>query len=223
MNNETLKQQNITEIDRICSLSPVIPVLTFNSLDEVLPIAEALVKGGLPVLEVTLRTDIALEAIKLIADNLPDAQVGAGTVLNPEQYQAACEAGATFIVTPGSTTELLKHALTQQVPLLPGIQTISELMQAYALGYKRFKFFPAEVSGGVNALKAFAGPIGDVRFCPTGGIRLESAADYLNLNNVMCVGGSWLTPQALIDQQDWAAIQQIARDTVFQLRPHQNI
>jgi 2-dehydro-3-deoxyphosphogluconate aldolase/(4S)-4-hydroxy-2-oxoglutarate aldolase len=206
------------QIDAICALAPVIPVLTFNSVEEALPIAEALLEGGLPVLEITLRTDAALAAIQLLAERLPEARIGAGTIATPAQYQAACDAGASFIVTPGSTCELLDSGLASDIPLLPGIQTVSELMEGLQRGYQRFKFFPASVAGGTPALKAYSGPFPDVRFCPTGGIRLETAHEYLALGNVMCVGGSWLTPADLIAKGDWNGIRAIARDTVARLR-----
>ncbi|NVK41373.1 MAG: bifunctional 4-hydroxy-2-oxoglutarate aldolase/2-dehydro-3-deoxy-phosphogluconate aldolase [Oceanospirillaceae bacterium] len=218
MTLKTLPETTTAQIDALCALAPVIPVLTFNSAAEALPIAEALVEGGLPVLEVTLRTEAALEAIQLLADKLPEARIGAGTIANPAQYQAACEAGASFIVTPGSTRELLETGIESPIPLLPGIQTISEMMEGLQRGYRRFKFFPASVAGGPAALKAYGGPFPDVRFCPTGGIRLETASDYLSLGNVMCVGGSWLTPAELIAQQNWAGIRDIARETVQRLQ-----
>ncbi|GGO85690.1 2-dehydro-3-deoxy-phosphogluconate aldolase [Marinobacterium nitratireducens] len=217
MTLKTLPEHKTAQIDAICALAPVIPVLTFDSAAEALPIAEALVEGGLPVLEVTLRTEAALDAIQLLADKLPEARVGAGTIANPAQYKAACEAGARFIVTPGSTRELLDTGIDSDIPLLPGIQTISEMMEGLQRGYRRFKFFPASIAGGPGALKAYAGPFPDVRFCPTGGIRLESADDYLSLDNVMCVGGSWLTPADLIARQDWNAIRDLARMTVDRL------
>jgi 2-dehydro-3-deoxyphosphogluconate aldolase/(4S)-4-hydroxy-2-oxoglutarate aldolase len=206
------------QIDAICALAPVIPVLTFNSVEEALPIAEALLEGGLPVLEITLRTDAALAAIQLLAERLPEAKIGAGTIATPAQYQAACDAGASFIVTPGSTCELLDSGLASDIPLLPGVQTVSEMMEGLQRGYQRFKFFPASIAGGTPALKAYSGPFPEVRFCPTGGIRLETAHEYLALGNVMCVGGSWLTPADLIAKGDWNGIRAIARDTVARLR-----
>lgn len=218
MTIKTLSADKIEQIDALCALAPVIPVLTFDSAEEALPIAEALVEGGLPVLEVTLRTPAAMEAIELLAKRLPDARVGAGTIANPAQYRDACNAGASFIVTPGSTVELLEAGIDSEIPLLPGIQTVSELMEGLQRGYQRFKFFPASVSGGPQALKAYAGPFPDVRFCPTGGIRLETASDYLSLGNVMCVGGSWLTPADKVASGDWAGIRDIARETVTRLR-----
>lgn len=217
MTLKTLPENATAQVDAICALAPVIPVLTFNSAEEALPIAEALLEGGLPVLEVTLRTEAALESIQLLAEKLPEARIGAGTIATPAQYQAACEAGACFIVTPGSTCELLDTGIDSPIPLLPGIQTISELMEGFQRGYRRFKFFPASVAGGPAALKAYGGPFPDVRFCPTGGIRLDSADDYLSLDNVMCVGGSWLTPDNLIESRDWSGIRDLARATVQRL------
>jgi 2-dehydro-3-deoxyphosphogluconate aldolase/(4S)-4-hydroxy-2-oxoglutarate aldolase len=218
MTHTTLSPKITAQIDAICALAPVIPVLTFNSVEEALPIAEALLEGGLPVLEITLRTDAALAAIQLLAERLPEAKIGAGTIATPAQYQAACDAGASFIVTPGSTCELLDSGLASDIPLLPGVQTVSEMMEGLQRGYQRFKFFPASVAGGTPALKAYSGPFPDVRFCPTGGIRLETAHEYLALGNVMCVGGSWLTPADLIAKGDWNGIRAIARDTVARLR-----
>ena len=218
MTHTMLSPKITAQIDAICALAPVIPVLTFNSVEEALPIAEALLEGGLPVLEITLRTEAALAAIQILAERLPEARIGAGTIATPAQYKAACDAGASFIVTPGSTCELLDTGLASDIPLLPGIQTVSELMEGLQRGYQRFKFFPASVAGGTPALKAYSGPFPDVRFCPTGGIRLETAHEYLALGNVMCVGGSWLTPADLIAKGDWNGIRDIARDTVARLR-----
>ncbi len=218
MTHKMLSPKTTAQIDAICALAPVIPVLTFNSVEEALPIAEALLEGGLPVLEITLRTEAALASIRLLAERLPEAKIGAGTIATPAQYKAACEAGSCFIVTPGSTNELLDLGVESDIPLLPGIQTISEMMEGMQRGYKRFKFFPATIAGGTPALKAYAGPFPDIRFCPTGGIRLETAHEYLALGNVMCVGGSWLTPADLVAKGDWAGIRRIASETVARLR-----
>ena len=198
-------------IDELVQQAPVIPVLTIKRLEDAVPLAHALVEGGLSVLEVTLRSDVALEAIAAIAAQVPDAEVGAGTVLNPDDFDRAVDAGSRFIVSPGMTSALLDHGCRASVPLLPGIQTVSELMTGIQRGYQRFKFFPAEVAGGVAALKAIAGPFANVRFCPTGGIRAHTAADYLALPNVMCVGGTWLAPDDLIKQGHWDAIRELAR------------
>ncbi len=201
---------NTARLDQICATAPVIPVLTLNNAEQALGIANALVKGGLCVLEITLRSDYGLSAIKQLKQALPEAIIGAGTVLNPTQYQACIDAGADFIVSPGSTAELLQFGSQSTVPLLPGVASVSEAMQAMQLGYRRFKLFPAAVVGGVDALKAFAGPLSELKFCPTGGIKPNNAADYLALNNVMCVGGTWLTPKSLTDAKDWHAVHQLA-------------
>ncbi|RTE65357.1 bifunctional 4-hydroxy-2-oxoglutarate aldolase/2-dehydro-3-deoxy-phosphogluconate aldolase [Amphritea opalescens] len=204
----------ITRTDQLCSLGPVIPVLTINRLADAIPIAEALVAGGLPVLEVTLRTPDALKAIEAIARAVPDAHVGAGTVINPADFKRAIDSGSAFIVSPGITPELLDYGTTSDVPYLPGIQTVSEMMAGIQRGYRRFKFFPAEIAGGTAALKAFSGPFADIRFCPTGGIRAHTAKEYLALDNVICVGGTWLTPCDIVDKQAWQAITQLAQQAV---------
>jgi 2-dehydro-3-deoxyphosphogluconate aldolase/(4S)-4-hydroxy-2-oxoglutarate aldolase len=165
----------------------------------------------LRVLEVTLRTEAALAAIGAIAHAVPDAVVGAGTVLNADSYKRACDIGARFIVTPGLTEAIRDVAKKHTVPLLPGVATASEIMRGLETGLSHFKFFPAESSGGAAAVKAFAGPFAQVRFCPTGGVTPDNARDYLALKNVVCVGGTWLAPNHLVDSQDWAAITELAR------------
>ncbi len=206
------------QIDTLCAMSPVVPVLTFRTTEEALPVAEALLEGGVSVLEVTLRTPVSLDAIHMLAEKLPEAMIGAGTITEPNLYKAAEEAGARFIVSPGITTELLEAGIESNIPLLPGIQTISEMLEGLRHNYQRFKFFPASIAGGPDALKAYSGPFSDVKFCPTGGISLENAQDYLSLSNVMCVGGSWLTPQSLIENKDWAAIKHLAEETTSTLK-----
>jgi 2-dehydro-3-deoxyphosphogluconate aldolase/(4S)-4-hydroxy-2-oxoglutarate aldolase len=166
------------------------------------------------VIEITLRTEHGLKAIKSVREALPEVWVGAGTVTSPAQYRQAESAGAQFIVTPGLTEALLEFSLTSEAPLLPGISTASELLLGYSLGYREFKFFPAEVAGGILALKALNGPFPDVIFCPTGGIRRDTAKDYLALSNVQTVGGSWLTPDEVVANKNWAQITQIARDSL---------
>ncbi|PMR73208.1 bifunctional 4-hydroxy-2-oxoglutarate aldolase/2-dehydro-3-deoxy-phosphogluconate aldolase [Billgrantia endophytica] len=207
-----LPSTRITELDSICLKAEVIPVLAIERIEDAIPLGRALVEGGLTVLEVTLRTDCALEAVRRLSEALPQASIGVGTVLTPAQYRQAEQAGADFVVTPGTTEALYRYGVSSSVPMLPGVATVSELMTGWQYGYRRFKFFPAEASGGVKALKAFAGPIPEARFCPTGGISLENADDYLALNNVMCVGGSWLTPGSLVDAEDWNGIHQLARE-----------
>lgn len=210
--DKQLPSTRTTELDSICLKAEVIPVLAIRRIEDAVPLATALVEGGLSVLEVTLRTDCALEAVRRIKAALPHASVGVGTVLTPAQYRQAEEVEADFVVTPGATAALYRHGVSSPVPMLPGVTTVSEVMSGWQYGYRRFKFFPAEASGGVKTLKAFAGPLPEARFCPTGGITLENAEDYLALKNVMCVGGTWLTPQSLIDAEDWHGIRQLARE-----------
>ncbi|PSJ21839.1 keto-deoxy-phosphogluconate aldolase [Halomonas sp. ND22Bw] len=210
--DKQLPSTRTTEIDSICLKAEVIPVLAIQRVEDAVPLATALVEGGLSVLEVTLRTDCALEATRRIKEALPQASVGIGTVLTPAQYRQAEQVGADFVVTPGTTEALYRYGVSSSVPMLPGVATVSELMIGWQYGYRRFKFFPAEASGGVKALKAFAGPIPEARFCPTGGISLDNAGDYLSQPNVMCVGGSWLTPKSLVEAEDWNAIRRLAQE-----------
>ena len=181
------------DIDQILATAPVIPVLVIDRIEDAVPIAEALVEGGLPVLEVTLRTPVALDAIRAMA-RIPGAIVGAGTVLDPDQLDAARDAGARFIVSPGLTDRLGRAAAASGLPFLPGVATTGDIMRARDLGITRLKFFPAEAAGGLPVLKAFSAVFGDVRFCPTGGITQENAPRWLELPAVACVGGSWLVP-----------------------------
>lgn len=192
--------------------APVIPVLTIARLEHALPLGRALVRGGLPVLEVTLRSDCALAAIELLRRQLPEATVGAGTLLRPEDFTAAAMAGAQFGVTPGLTVPLMEAAARAPFPLLPGVMTPSELIAARAAGFAACKLFPAQQAGGVAMLRALAGPFPDHVFCPTGGVTLDNAAQYLALPNVPCVGGSWLAPPAAIEAEDFAAIERLARE-----------
>lgn len=187
-------------IEEIMRTAPVIPVLVVDRLEDAVPMAEALVAGGLRVLEVTLRTPVALDAIRAMRE-VDGASVGAGTVVDQEQLQAAIDAGAQFIVSPGLTEALGRAAIRAEVPFLPGIATAGDIMRGLELGLEHFKFFPAEANGGIPALKALAGPFGGLKFCPTGGIRHETAADWLALEQVLCVGGSWLVPQGEVDRE----------------------
>ena len=198
-------------LDRILQTAPVIPVYSPDTVDNAIEVARALVRGGLRVIEVTLRNAIAMDALRAIATHVPDAIVGAGTVLTKNQLDEACAAGAKFLVSPGFTPDLLTAAETTDVPLLPGIATASELMLGLSAGLRRFKFFPAAPAGGTAMLRAFAGPFPQVRFCPTGGITPATAPDYLELPNVICIGGSWLTPADAIANRDWSRIEQLAR------------
>ncbi len=194
----------------ICGLAPVIPVIVVDDLAHSVPLAEALVAGGLPVLEVTLRTPVALDVIKAMAD-VPGGVVGAGTLLNARDVKAAKAAGAKFGVSPGVTEELLAACEEEALPLLAGTATISEAMRLLARGYDVAKFFPAEVNGGAPALKAFYGPLPLMNYCPTGGVSPGNAASYLSLPNVMCVGGSWVVTKALMSAGNWAEIESLAR------------
>ncbi|MGN6148974.1 MAG: bifunctional 4-hydroxy-2-oxoglutarate aldolase/2-dehydro-3-deoxy-phosphogluconate aldolase [Rhizomicrobium sp.] len=195
-------------IDEIIGHTPVIPVLTIARSDDAIPLAQALAEGGLKVLEITLRTQAALGAIGAIARAVPHAVVGAGTVMTADDLKRARDAGAQFAVSPGLTEQLARDAA---LPLLPGVATASEIMRGRELGFDRFKFFPAESSGGIAALKAFGGPFVDIRFCPTGGITAKTAPDYLALANVMCIGGSWMAPPSMIEARDWEGIAKLAR------------
>ena len=189
--------------------APVIPVIAINQIEHAIPLAQALVAGGIRNLEVTLRTDCALDAIRLIAQEVEGACVGAGTVCNAAQFEQAVSAGANFVVSPGSSAALFEVA-ANSVPLLPGAVTASEVMAAREAGFNILKFFPASTSGGAAVIKAFAGPFGDIRFVPTGGINLDNATDYLSLNNVRAVGGSWLTPADAINDERWDVITELA-------------
>jgi 2-dehydro-3-deoxyphosphogluconate aldolase/(4S)-4-hydroxy-2-oxoglutarate aldolase len=200
------------KIRDIMLLSPVIPVLTVTQLEHAAPLARALVRGGLKVLELTLRTPCALEAIAVMRAAVPEALVGAGTLTRPEDFAAAERAGAQFGVTPGLTQPLIVAAASVDFPLLPGVMTPAELIGARAAGYTACKLFPAQPAGGVNMLKALAGPFPDSVFCPTGGITRQNAAEFLALSNVLCVGGSWLTPREALQSQDWSSIEALARD-----------
>ena len=187
-------------IDSVMRMAPVIPVLVVKDAAHALPMAKALVSGGLPVLEVTLRTEAALDVIREMS-KVDGAFVGAGTVLNEKQLDAAIDAGAKFIVSPGLTTPLAEAAIERGIPFLPGIATAADIMRGLDLGLDRFKFFPAETSGGIRALKALAAPFYQVRFCPTGGITVDTAPDWLAVDPVLCVGGSWLVPAGEPDVQ----------------------
>lgn len=198
-------------VDAMLTRAPVLPVLSIGRIEDAVPLARALVDGGLPVLEVTLRSDVAIEAIRRIVAEVPDAVVGAGTVLTAADLAAVAKAGAAFAIAPGATTGLYAVAAEAAIPFIPAIATASELMQGLDHGHRRFKFFPAKAAGGVDALKAFAGPFQAVRFCPTGGIDAASAPAYLALANVITVGGSWMAPADAIQAGDWERIAALAR------------
>lgn len=200
--------------EEIFSQGPVVPVLVIKNVEHAVPLAKALIAGGIKVLEVTLRTDAALEVIARIAKEVPEAVIGAGTVTNREQLQQVIDAGAKFAISPGLTTDLLKAGNEGSIALIPGISSISELMTAKDLGYTHLKFFPAEASGGVKALKAIGGPCPEITFCPTGGISPSNYNDYLALSNVACCGGSWLAPEDAMENGEWDKITQLAKDAI---------
>ena len=193
---------------------PVVPVLIIKKLEHAVPLARALLAGGIRVLEVTLRTPVALDVIAKIAKEVPEALIGAGTVNNREQLRQVEAAGARFALSPGMTPDLLDAGVHSSITLIPGIATTSELMQGIDLGYSHFKFFPAEAAGGTRAVKSIGGPFPDVVFCPTGGISLDNYRDYLALANVSCVGGSWLAPEESMEAGDWSKITELAQQAV---------
>jgi 2-dehydro-3-deoxyphosphogluconate aldolase/(4S)-4-hydroxy-2-oxoglutarate aldolase len=196
--------------ERICDLAVIVPVITVDELSHAQPLARALVKGGLKALEVTLRTPVALDAIREMA-SVEGGVVGAGTLLTPKDVHDAVEAGAKFGVSPGATDRLLDAALEAGLPMLPGAATPSEVMRLLEKGYRVQKFFPAEAAGGVPMLKSMGGPLPQVGFCPTGGIGPDNASRYLTLPNVLCAGGSWVAPKHLMAKGDWAAITALAK------------
>ena len=196
----------------VLKLAPVIPVFTPDNIDDAVQVAHALFRGGLPVIEVTLRTPNAMEAIKAMVEAVPDAVVGAGTVLDAKQLEQLKAVGGRFAVSPGATDRLYAAARDADLPFLPGVATSSELMRGLEYGLDTFKFFPAVQAGGTAMLSAWNGPFGDVRFCPTGGISAQTASQFLHLPNVLCVGGSWLTTRELLQARDWAKIEQLARE-----------
>ncbi|MEJ8602405.1 bifunctional 4-hydroxy-2-oxoglutarate aldolase/2-dehydro-3-deoxy-phosphogluconate aldolase [Helicobacter pylori] len=199
------------KIIEVLQISPIVPVVVIENIKDAVPLAQSLIEGGIPIIEVTLRSSCALEAIELIAKNVPKMRVGAGTILNPTQLEQAQNRGAEFLISPGLTIKLLEYAKKKDMPLIPGVSSSSEVMQALELGYNALKFFPAEYCGGVKLLNAFNGPFKGVKFCPTGGISADNMRSYLNLENVLCVGGSWLTPKNLIQNKEWDKITEICK------------
>ncbi len=203
----------------ILDLSPVVPVVVLDDPSSAVPLARALVEGGIGVIELTLRTPTALESIRRIAAEVPEIAVGAGTVTTPQQAKDAVDAGSSFLVSPGTTPALLDAMLSTGVSVLPGCSTISEALVLREAGLSELKFVPAEAVGGAPFLASLGGPLPDLRFCPTGGISLDSAPRYLALPNVACVGGSWLTPASAVQSRDWSSITATARATVSALSP----
>ncbi len=199
------------KIIEVLQISPIVPVVVVKNIKDAVPLAQSLIEGGIPIIEVTLRSSCALEAIELIAKNVPKMRVGAGTILNLTQLEQAQNRGAEFLISPGLTIKLLEYAKKKDMPLIPGVSSSSEVMQALELGYHALKFFPAEYCGGVKLLNAFNGPFKGVKFCPTGGISVDNMRSYLALENVLCVGGSWLTPKDLIQNKEWDKITEICK------------
>jgi 2-dehydro-3-deoxyphosphogluconate aldolase/(4S)-4-hydroxy-2-oxoglutarate aldolase len=197
-------------IESFLRLSPVMPVVTIQDAAHAPDLARALLRGGIRVIEVTLRTPVALRAMEVIAREVPEITVGAGTVLSESDLKAAASAGAAFAISPGATRELLQAGLAGPIPYLPAVATASELMTGLAAGYRCFKFFPAGAAGGIAMLSSFAGPFPEARFCPTGGITQASVKSYLDLPNVLCAGGSWLTPAEAIAKKDWSVVESLA-------------
>lgn len=200
--------------EEVFTQGPVVPVLVIKDVDHAVPLAKALLAGGIRVLEVTLRTSAAIEAIRRIAEQVPDALIGAGTVTNEEQLKQVEQAGALFAISPGMTSDLLRAGNESSIALIPGISSTSELMNGIDFGYTHFKFFPAEASGGIKALKSISGPFPQVTFCPTGGISPNNYLDYLALGNVRCAGGSWLAPDDAVESGDWTRITELAKQAV---------
>jgi 2-dehydro-3-deoxyphosphogluconate aldolase/(4S)-4-hydroxy-2-oxoglutarate aldolase len=201
-------------IKEIMNVSPLMPVMVINNADHAVPLAKALVKGGLKVLEITLRTDAALESIRRIKAEVPDAIVGAGTIINEETLSAAIDAGAEFIVSPGTTDSLADAALKTGVPFLPGVSTPGEALRLYEKGITEMKFFPAEAAGGVPMLKSIGAPIPQITFCPTGGVNQKNVNEYYSLKNVAVVGGSWMCAANLVDAENWDEITRLSAEAI---------
>jgi len=212
------EKKGISALD-VLESGPVIPVIVISNPDHAVPLAQALLAGGIKVLEITLRSDVALESIRRISSEVPDALVGAGTVLSGRDLHAVAEAGGRFAISPGLTPNLLAAADQETIPLIPGAASASELMLALEAGLTELKFFPAQAAGGVQMLESFNGPFPQVTFCPTGGITFENYREYLALKNVACVGGSWLVPSEKIEQEEWAAITSLAQEAVVGASP----
>ncbi|MFI6013977.1 bifunctional 4-hydroxy-2-oxoglutarate aldolase/2-dehydro-3-deoxy-phosphogluconate aldolase [Streptomyces sp. NPDC051243] len=196
----------------VLDLAPVVPVVVIDDASDAVPLARALVAGGLPAIEVTLRTPVALDAVRAIAGEVPEAVVGAGTVVTSEQVAASVAAGARFLVSPGWTDVLLEAMRASGVPFLPGVSTVSEVVALLERGVREMKFFPAQAAGGTAYLKSIAGPLPQARFCPTGGIGPANAAEYLSLPNVGCVGGTWMLPSDALAARDWGRVERLARE-----------
>lgn len=198
--------------------SPIIPVVTLKNAADGVKLAEALVAGGISVIEITLRTEAGIEAIREVAKHVPQMTVGAGTITTPDQFKAAADAGSQFIVSPGLTRKLAEGVIGESTPFLPGVSTTTEIMHAREYGLEFLKFFPASLSGGAGALKQFGGLFPDIRFCPTGGINVDNFNDYLRLKNVVCVGGSWVAPDHHINDGNWGEITRLSAEAIAAVR-----
>jgi 2-dehydro-3-deoxyphosphogluconate aldolase/(4S)-4-hydroxy-2-oxoglutarate aldolase len=208
---------NLKEISQIVEISPIIPVVTIENIEDAVPLANALIDGGIKIMEVTLRTNIALDAINEIAKNVPDMCVGAGTVCDEIQMEQVLDSGAKFAFSPGISPELIRCAYDNSLPFIPGVATPSEIMRAKNHGIKYCKLFPASVVGGVEALKAYQGPFGDMNFCPTGGINLGNMNQYLALDNVPCIGGTWIVDKKLIQEKKFDKIAELCIEALAKI------
>lgn len=221
MSDAKIFEAKLNEITtQIARTTPILPVVVIESADDAVPLAETLFEAGLVAIEITLRTQAALAAIEQVATKVPQMLLSAGTVLNGSDLRAARNAGAAFAISPGATPALLTAACEQQMPIIPGVATASDVIQAIEFGLGFCKFFPAGIAGGIEGLKALHGPFPHMKFCPTGGVSLANAKDYLRLPNVACVGGSWLTPAAAMREKDWGNIAKLAREATAQLGPN---
>jgi len=198
----------------VMQISPIVPVIALEHLDDALPLAEALLEGGISMMEITLRTEAGLRAIGKIASSLPEMNVGAGTVVNIDGFKRAVDEGAQFVFTPGINKELIQSSFDLNTPLIPGVATASEVMLALNNGIEHCKLFPAIAAGGVDALKSYSGPFPSMRFCPTGGVNLENMNDFLSLNNVLCVGGSWIVPKQAIREKNFSHITTLCKEAL---------
>jgi 2-dehydro-3-deoxyphosphogluconate aldolase/(4S)-4-hydroxy-2-oxoglutarate aldolase len=203
----------------VMKISPIVPVIAIDKLEDALPLALALLKGGINLMEITLRTEAGLEAIEIISKELPQMAVGAGTVINFEGFKKAVEHGAQFVFSPGINTELMDISKTLNIPFIPGVATASDVMMAQNGGFFHCKLFPAIAVGGIETLKAFGGPFADMRFCPTGGINLGNVKEFLALPNVLCVGGSWIIPKSAIEKKDFASITRLCQEALTLIHP----
>ncbi len=202
----------------VMEVSPIVPVIALDRVEDALPLAEALFEGGISVMEITLRTEAGLKSIKTIAKSMPEMHVGAGTVVNADGFQKAVDHGSQFVFSPGISQELMQSSDDLNTALIPGVATASEVMLAQNSGFTHCKLFPATLAGGVDALKAFGGPFGSMRFCPTGGVKLSNLNDFLSLKNVVCVGGTWIVPKQAIAEGNFAEITRLCREALLSIK-----